>query len=62
MGRPGTSNCSSLPVTGQSARFLVSASVTPGNIVICSAIDITARKLAEQVIERARDDLEAEGE
>ena len=26
--------------------------------MICSAIDITARKLAEQVIERARDDLE----
>lgn len=43
---------------GTIRQFLVSASVTPGNLVICSAIDITARKLAEQVIERARDDLE----
>ncbi|MGA2161774.1 MAG: PAS domain S-box protein [Methanoregula sp.] len=43
---------------GAIRQFLVSASVTPGNIVICSAIDMTARKLAEQVIERARDDLE----
>jgi PAS domain S-box-containing protein len=43
---------------GTIRQVLVSASVTPGNIVICSAIDITARKLAEQVIERARDDLE----
>ena len=39
-------------------QFLVSASVTPGNVVICSAIDITARKLAERVIERANEDLE----
>jgi len=39
-------------------QFLVSASVTPGDLVICSAIDITARKLAEQVIEHAREDLE----
>jgi PAS domain S-box-containing protein len=39
-------------------QFLVSASVTPGNVVICSSIDITARKLAEQVIERANEDLE----
>ena len=43
---------------GTVRQVLVSASVTPGNIVICSAIDITSRKLAEQVIERARDDLE----
>jgi PAS domain S-box-containing protein len=43
---------------GQVRQVLVSASVIPGNVVICSAIDITARKLAEQVIERARDDLE----
>jgi PAS domain S-box-containing protein len=43
---------------GTIRQFLVSASVSPGNIVICSAIDITSRKLAEQVIERARDDLE----
>ena len=50
-----------LPFTsreGTIRQFLVSASVTSGNMVICSAIDITARKLAEQVIERARDDLE----
>ncbi|HVP97327.1 ATP-binding protein [Methanoregula sp.] len=43
---------------GTVRQVLLSASVTPGNIVICSAVDITARKLAEQVIERARDDLE----
>lgn len=39
-------------------QFLVSASVTPSDLVICSAIDITARKLAEQVIGQAREDLE----
>jgi len=39
-------------------QFLVSASVIKGNIVICSAIDITSRKMAEKVIERAREDLE----
>jgi PAS domain S-box-containing protein len=38
--------------------FLVSASLSPGNIAICSAIDITERKIAEQVIQRAREDLE----
>lgn len=43
---------------GTIRQMLVSASVASGNIVICSAIDITARKLAEQVIERAREDLE----
>jgi len=43
---------------GTVRQVLLSASVTPGNVVICSAVDITARKLAEQVIERARDDLE----
>jgi PAS domain S-box-containing protein len=43
---------------GGTRQFLVSASVTPNNIVICSAIDITERKLAEQVIARARDELE----
>ena len=43
---------------GTTRQFLVSASVTPGNIVICSAIDITSRKMAEQVIESAREDLE----
>jgi len=39
-------------------QFLVSASVSPGNIVICSAIDITERTLAERVIRKAREDLE----
>jgi PAS domain S-box-containing protein len=38
--------------------FLISASLSPGNIVICSAIDITERKIAEQVIAKAREDLE----
>jgi PAS domain S-box-containing protein len=39
-------------------QFLVSASLTTNNIVICSAIDITERKMAERVIQKARDDLE----
>ena len=39
-------------------QFLISASLSPGNIVICSAIDITERKIAEQVILKAREDLE----
>lgn len=39
-------------------QFLISASLSPGNIVICSAIDITERKIAEQVISKAREDLE----
>ena len=39
-------------------QFLVSASVAPGNNVICSAIDITERTLAERVIRKAREDLE----
>jgi PAS domain S-box-containing protein len=39
-------------------QFLISASLSPGNIVICSAIDITERKIAEQVIAKARDELE----
>jgi PAS domain S-box-containing protein len=39
-------------------QFLVSASLSPGNKVICSAIDITERKLAERVIQKARGDLE----
>jgi signal transduction histidine kinase len=39
-------------------QFLVSASLTANNLVICSAIDITERKLAEQVIAKAREDLE----
>jgi signal transduction histidine kinase len=39
-------------------QFLVSASLSPGNRVICSALDITERKLAERVIQKAREDLE----
>jgi PAS domain S-box-containing protein len=39
-------------------QFLISASLSPGNLVICSAIDITERKIAEQVISKAREDLE----
>jgi PAS domain S-box-containing protein len=39
-------------------QFLVSASLTASNLVICSAIDITERKLAEQVIAKAKEDLE----
>jgi PAS domain S-box-containing protein len=43
---------------GAMRQFLVTASVAQNNIVICSAIDITERKLAEQVIAKARDELE----
>ena len=39
-------------------QFIVSASRSPGDVVICSAIDITERKLAERVIQKAREDLE----
>ncbi|HNX16929.1 MAG TPA: PAS domain S-box protein [Methanoregula sp.] len=39
-------------------QFLVSATVIRETLVICSAIDITSRKMAEQVIEKAREDLE----
>jgi PAS domain S-box-containing protein len=39
-------------------QFLISASLSPGDNVICSAIDITDRKIAEQVIAKAREDLE----
>ena len=43
---------------GSVRQFLVSASLSPDDIVICSAIDITERKLAERVIQKARDELE----
>jgi len=43
---------------GAVRHFLVSASLTPNNIVICSLVDITERKLAEKVIQKAKDDLE----
>ena len=43
---------------GQVRQFLISASLSPGNRVICSAVDITERTLAERVIRKAREDLE----
>ena len=43
---------------GAVRQFLVSASRAPNDIVVCSAIDITERKLAERVIQKAKDDLE----
>ncbi|MFA6226542.1 MAG: ATP-binding protein [Methanoregula sp.] len=43
---------------GAVRQFLVSASRADDNIVICSAIDITERKLAESVIKKAKEDLE----
>jgi PAS domain S-box-containing protein len=39
-------------------QFLVSATLGSNNLVICSVIDITERKLAEKVIQKARDELE----
>ena len=39
-------------------QFLVSASLGANNLVICSVIDITERKLAEKVIQKARDEME----
>jgi PAS domain S-box-containing protein len=39
-------------------QFLISASLIPDNLVIGSAIDITDRKIAEEVITKAREDLE----
>jgi PAS domain S-box-containing protein len=43
---------------GTSRQSMVSASLTPGNIVMCSIIDITERKLAEKVIQKAQGELE----
>jgi len=43
---------------GAVRQFLVSASRSEDNIVICSTIDITERKLAESVIAKAKGDLE----
>ncbi len=40
-------------------QFLVSGSLTPSNVVICSLVDITDRKLAERVIQNAKNELEA---
>ena len=39
-------------------QFLISASLSPDGLAICSAIDITDRKIAEQVVSKARDELE----
>ena len=43
---------------GEVRQFLVSASLGTGTTVICSAVDITERRLAEKVIQKARYDLE----
>ena len=43
---------------GAERQFLVSASRGLNDIVICSAIDITERKQAERVIQKAKEDLE----
>ncbi len=43
---------------GTVRQFMVSAFVSAENLAICSAIDITERKIAEQVIAKAREDLE----
>jgi PAS domain S-box-containing protein len=43
---------------GDIRQFLVSASVSPNSIIICSIMDITERKLAERVIHKARVELE----
>jgi PAS domain S-box-containing protein len=42
---------------GTMRQLLVSASAIPGNVVICSAIDITSRKMAEQVTKCAQEEL-----
>lgn len=39
-------------------QFILSASASPNNIIICSIMDITERKLAERVIHKARVELE----
>jgi len=43
---------------GNVRQFLVSASLSPGRNVICSLNDITERKLAERVVQKARENLE----
>ena len=42
---------------GTLRQFLVTASIVPNYTAICSAIDITERKLAEKVIQKAREEL-----
>ena len=43
---------------GAVRQFLVSVSLAQNDTVICSVIDITERKLAERVIQKAREDLD----
>lgn len=43
---------------GSVRQFLVSASLTPDDTVICSLVDVTERRLAERVIQKARNELE----
>jgi PAS domain S-box-containing protein len=43
---------------GDIRQIIISASLSPSNIVICSVMDITERKLAERVIHKARIELE----
>lgn len=43
---------------GAMRHFLVTATMIPKYTAICSAIDITERKVAERVIQKAREDLE----
>lgn len=43
---------------GSIRQFIISASLTPENNAICSIMDITERRLAERVIQKARDELE----
>ena len=43
---------------GSTRIFLVTATIVPDYSVVCSAIDVTERRQAEEVIQRARADLE----
>jgi len=43
---------------GSYRQVLVSASLTPNDVVICSILDVTERRLAEKVIQKAKDELE----
>ncbi len=57
-GRSGDSEILFHTRDGCVRQFLISASLTQMNMVICSAIDVTDQKLSEQVIRKAREDLE----
>jgi len=43
---------------GGERQFLVTTTIVPNYIAVCSAIDITERKLAEKVIQKAKEELE----